>query len=400
VVYTPAPPGDPTGTPVTKSIDANGGTVTSADGKMALTIPAGALAAQTDITIQPITNTAPDGDTTGTNYRFEPDGTIFSLPVTLTFNLSDDELPAIDSALIATQGADGLWYSQPGVTSDPTAKTISVAITHFSAWARLQTLALVPRSVTIRTGSSFNFTAVVLRCRQDGACGSRNYEPTSDADTSVWSVNSVPGGNASAGTVDGAGSTGFFSAPSSVPNPNPSIVTLTSTIGTRKVIAVARAFITDKEIWTGHSDLTVSNGGKIHSSFTFVQTDSDPSVLIRHFNVQNGSVTITPPPSDPCTEDPLTHAIATDDGTLTVDYTANSVPSEPLVTGYGFSIWPATATCDGHNDPIQLAAFWFPSASKIADSKVVGPLNIQVSVDFTIDTPEATGKVHLDRFTK
>src|SRR5882724_5183128 len=53
--------GTPVGNPVTGNIDASGGSLTSADGKLGLVIPPGALSASTAISIQAVTNTAPGG---------------------------------------------------------------------------------------------------------------------------------------------------------------------------------------------------------------------------------------------------------------------------------------------------------------------------------------------------
>ncbi len=106
--YTPAAKGTPTGTAVTQSVDGTGGKVSSADGRLDVVIPTGALAAATPITIQPITNTAPNGLQDGD--RLLPEGTTFARPVTLTFHLSDGQASGIGSTWIATQHADGLWY--------------------------------------------------------------------------------------------------------------------------------------------------------------------------------------------------------------------------------------------------------------------------------------------------
>lgn len=69
---TPTAVGTPDGAAVTKNIGAAGGTILSSDGMLELVIPAGAVATPTDITIQPITNHAPNG--VGKGYRCLPDG--------------------------------------------------------------------------------------------------------------------------------------------------------------------------------------------------------------------------------------------------------------------------------------------------------------------------------------
>ncbi len=107
--YAPAPKGDPWGSATTQMIDASGGSVTSADGRITLNIPAGALGTATTVSIQPITNTTPNG--IGLGYRLQPEGTNFGVPVNLTFHLSATEALALGSTFVATQHADGMWYS-------------------------------------------------------------------------------------------------------------------------------------------------------------------------------------------------------------------------------------------------------------------------------------------------
>src|SRR6476661_8458618 len=82
--------GQPVGSASTASIGAAGGSLTSPDGRVTLTIPAGALGAATSISIQPIENTAPLG--VGLSYDFLPNGQQFAKPVTVTLHYTDEEL--------------------------------------------------------------------------------------------------------------------------------------------------------------------------------------------------------------------------------------------------------------------------------------------------------------------
>jgi len=69
----------PTGEKISQSIGANGGVLRSADGKVSLSIPAGALAQTTMISLQPIENKAFMG--IGPAYEFSPDGLKFAIGV-------------------------------------------------------------------------------------------------------------------------------------------------------------------------------------------------------------------------------------------------------------------------------------------------------------------------------
>src|SRR5687768_430852 len=73
---TPTAVGIAMGAPSELTIGAAGGRLASSDGKLTLVIPPGALASDTRITIQPISNNAPLG--LGTAYRFTPDGGQFA----------------------------------------------------------------------------------------------------------------------------------------------------------------------------------------------------------------------------------------------------------------------------------------------------------------------------------
>jgi hypothetical protein len=76
--------GTPTGDVSNTSIGTNGGTLTSGDGKITLTIPEGALSSASEISIQPITDMAPLS--LGHGYRLLPKGTTFAQAVTITLN--------------------------------------------------------------------------------------------------------------------------------------------------------------------------------------------------------------------------------------------------------------------------------------------------------------------------
>lgn len=126
--------GVPAGTVANKRIGTAGGTIVSADNQVVLTIPAGALSEEKEISIQPITNEAPNG--LGLAYRFSPDGTTFAKPASLTLNYDPRRVVANspDAFRIATQGADRRWYRTPGVSVDTIAHTITTEMPHFSDW--------------------------------------------------------------------------------------------------------------------------------------------------------------------------------------------------------------------------------------------------------------------------
>src|ERR1700730_5709302 len=128
--------GTPTGTPVTKTIGPAGGTILSADGRVELDFPANAVTTSTDITIQPATNTAPNGS--GVAYHFMPDGSKFNVPVTLIVHYTASDANGTDPSLfyIAYQDSTGVWQADfKNRALDTSSRTASLSISHFSFWA-------------------------------------------------------------------------------------------------------------------------------------------------------------------------------------------------------------------------------------------------------------------------
>ena len=103
------PVGTATGDAAQAMVPTTGGTLVSADGRLTLEVPAGALQTSQLLSITPITNQAPGG--VGVAYRLGPDGTAFSAPVKLTFKYGDADTAGSEALAlkVATQNADGSW---------------------------------------------------------------------------------------------------------------------------------------------------------------------------------------------------------------------------------------------------------------------------------------------------
>lgn len=129
---TPSPKGSVVGSASMRAIDSSGGTVASFDAVLAVSIPPNAVSDPLDVTIQQVTNTAPSG--VGPSYVLGPEGTTFTIPVTITFQV-DPALGSLDALTIGYQDGGGYWLRLPNVTRDAVARTISVTTRHFSAWA-------------------------------------------------------------------------------------------------------------------------------------------------------------------------------------------------------------------------------------------------------------------------
>ncbi|MDF2191923.1 hypothetical protein [Paraflavitalea sp. CAU 1676] len=153
--------GTPTGAATTKVIGAAGGFVTSADHSVTITIPSGALSANTTIGIQPIINTNVGGK--GTAYRLTPHGQQFAKPVEIAMAY----LPFKDSmafpltAVLSFQGDDGVWQMPSGSVVDTTAKVVEYSTTHFSDWAIMERVSLKPVTATLGEGEKLNIVALI-----------------------------------------------------------------------------------------------------------------------------------------------------------------------------------------------------------------------------------------------
>lgn len=146
--------GIPDGMLVQKSIGPAGGTIASADGKISLSIPAGAVAAPTNFSIQSISNTMPLGG--GPSFRLLPDNVAFSKPATLTFTydeamLDGREEEALD---IAYQDVEGTWKALNKTLQDTARHTLTVQTTGLHDYSITGYFLLRPLQTTLMEGES------------------------------------------------------------------------------------------------------------------------------------------------------------------------------------------------------------------------------------------------------
>lgn len=145
--FTPAvrPVGTSTGAAVKKQIGTQGGEIKSADNKMVVTIPAGALAVNTEIGIEPVSNTNLAGIQHA--WRLTPHGQQFAKPVTITvsYNPVTDTVSLEESLGLSYQDAAGIWQYIGRNTIDKVNKKVTAQTTHFSDWVLMQTAKLDPQ---------------------------------------------------------------------------------------------------------------------------------------------------------------------------------------------------------------------------------------------------------------
>jgi hypothetical protein len=123
------------GAPDRMMIGAAGGVFTSTDGRVTITVPQDAVAAATQFTIQPITNTLYSNDASRIAYRLLPEGSSFLKPVEvqLKYDEHDTKTTVPEYMTVAWQQTDGSWKVEPA-RLNKTTKTLKFETTHFSDW--------------------------------------------------------------------------------------------------------------------------------------------------------------------------------------------------------------------------------------------------------------------------
>lgn len=230
----PTATGTPDGPSTSQTIGASGGSVTSDDGLFTLTVPAGALNADTLVTVQPITNMAWGG--IGKGYRLTPHGLHFNAPVSLAFSVAPEDLVESGPEFldVAVQDDQGLWYILKNSSYDDVAQTMTATTTHFSDYSNIEGLQIRPASASVSTLGTVDLH--VRYCHTITIPGDDDliallYSCDDDliplGTFSNWSVDGVKGGSVSAGHVVELGSTeARYTAPSSIPGHNPVAVSV------------------------------------------------------------------------------------------------------------------------------------------------------------------------------
>lgn len=145
-----------------------GGTVTADGGKLAITIPAGALSTTLPISVAPMVNPPGPPPAYGTSgYELGPSGTTFAVPVTLTFRYQTTGLDSLQMLLRVKRLTNGTWLPLEGSVTDGLAGTVSAPTSSFShyyiAHARFPTrIVLSPATGgTLYVGQTTNFSMTV-----------------------------------------------------------------------------------------------------------------------------------------------------------------------------------------------------------------------------------------------
>jgi hypothetical protein len=242
--------GKPDGKLKEMKIGKDGGSLSSSDGKITLIIPEGAVSKKTIFSIQPITNTMPNGN--GLAYRLEPSGIQFQKPVQLIFNYDEEEAKDTMQLLmgIAMQDDKGQWFGLKNSTIDTVAKTLSGNINHFSDWGKFDKIRLYPDYVRLKVKKNMPLQIDVVSSEEE------ELTPLIQDDLSplkkrkipwkaTWAANEIVNGNATEGKINITSKTAIkYTAPATEPPKNPVAVTaeLTGIVYRTKINGVVTTF--------------------------------------------------------------------------------------------------------------------------------------------------------------
>lgn len=227
---TPTAVGNAAGTATSQTIGAAGGQLVLEEGRIMLDVPAGALAQDTLITAQPITNHAHGG--AGQAYRFGPEGVRFEQPVTLTFRYGEGDVEgsAPEALGVAFQRPGGVWEWAKAPVLDSAARQVSITTSHFSDWSLVRGMQLLPSKAVVPVGKTqgvrvlycySGFDESDLLTPLGDTCGGDTPAGWEEASAvKEWAVNGQQGGNAVVGTIAGGQRGGAtYTAPADPPNP-------------------------------------------------------------------------------------------------------------------------------------------------------------------------------------
>ena len=407
--------GVPSGSVVSATIGAAGGSVSTPDGKITLTIPAGALTANTLISIQPISNNA--HGRLGAGYRLTPDGQTFAQPVVLKFSYTDQDLAGSDPEILgaAFQTAAGFWQWLGTPTIDRVARTMSISTTHFTDFSMVQGYRLQPLAKTLKVNESLalqvafcypypetgsDLTPLGLSC--DTAAS--QVEVAAPFVISEWSVNGVLGGGGATGTVSGNGPSATYKAPAAKPTPN--IVAVSARVNLnpkRKTLVVSNITITEGDSWTGTANYK-DDVGSASAEITWTLVSRENNIAL----YKGTGTGILAYDDGTCSYPPTSGSFGSPDsggsGILSVDF--NNTP--PTYHGLALVGWPVTVTCvySGRTEtvvrPVALPVFGGskgPDGVEAAGSVTV-PLNPNTPMTIEGSDTDGMGGIFNWKFTR
>lgn len=304
--------GAPKGMPTTLAIGPAGGTISSPDGKVTLTVPANAVSTMTTFTVTPIETKSPGGLM---SYRLGPDGTTFASNATITFKYAAADVAGSAPSLLAIVFQDGMGrWRRSATTVDETAKTVTTQTSHLSDWSMVRGAQLRPPQAFVAVKKSVSLSIQFCEFEQTAedvqplgyACN--EYQDVTPIVSGTF-VDGVRGGSAATGRVTSGATFGYF-APDNVPSPNPVSVSAellgTSNGRMTKTLLVSQVTVLKEndpmpdplpKAYTGSGTINSASGsgsGRLDYSASFqvaggtLQAGSGEYTLTGTLNISNG----------------------------------------------------------------------------------------------------------------
>lgn len=166
--------GEVKGTPVTATIGAAGGSLTSSDGRLVVTIPAGAVESATTFSVQAVTNML---KTAAGAYRLLPEGINFKQDITITYACGGlvTNGAAGKDLFLAFQDKDGYYHQASKTTYNASTQKLTVKTRHFSDWTFFS-------RVDLTSNQTSNSGRITLKAGQQARLQVRYYLSTDDVD--------------------------------------------------------------------------------------------------------------------------------------------------------------------------------------------------------------------------
>ncbi|MDF2193435.1 hypothetical protein [Paraflavitalea sp. CAU 1676] len=171
--------GQPYGLLAEQVIGPQGGSLASADSRLQVIIPAGALTGNTTIRVQAIQNTNPAG--VGLSYRISP-SLSFAKPVTIKVDYSGVDSLDIDPCNLSLgyQDSSGAWKMKMNRVIDAVNRILSIEASKGGDWCLLSPIRLVPLESYIKKNEQVKLQVLsfVGGIGSEGLCGLWN--PSND----------------------------------------------------------------------------------------------------------------------------------------------------------------------------------------------------------------------------
>lgn len=166
------------GSAVTRTIGVAGGTLTSGDGKLMITVPAGTVSANTVFSIQPITCTL-QGKEGQPAYRLLPEGTGFAKRIAITYKYDSADISGSleDLLTVSYQTQEGNWKVS-AASVNKSNHTLTFTTDHFSDWSILTLLELKPKEPIVALYGQVDFEIKGFYLTLDDLLGP--VEPSAD----------------------------------------------------------------------------------------------------------------------------------------------------------------------------------------------------------------------------